>query len=582
MRGAWWALLLALLAPLAAADERILSFESAVHIRPDSTLEVVETLRVRSEARQIRRGITREFPTEYRDRHGRRVVVGFDVLGVQRDGKPEPFKVEKRANGVRIWIGDPDVYLPAGNYSYQIVYRTDRQVGFFEDHDELYWNVTGNGWVFPIDYATARVTLPAPVPADQVSLEAYTGRAGAKGRDWEAHVDTDAAVFATTRQLAPYEGLTIVVGWPKGLVTAPDGWQRVGYTLRDAWPAFLAVGGLVLLLLYYQRAWAAVGRDPAKGVTVPLYESPGGLSPASLRYLSRMRYDDRCFAAAVLQLAVKGWLTIEQAPRGLLGGGGEYTLSRRDPPGGDPLSADELALFDSLFTGRSAVELDNENHSVLTAAKDAHLKVLKQTHVPVQFRLNTGWHTAGIVSSLLLGVLAIGLPLLTGDFGPGWLFGSPPGWVTLGAVLAAFAADVVFGWLLKAPTVAGRKLMDQIEGFRLYLDLAEGNDLKLVDEPPLTPALYERNLPAALALGVEQNWAERFATVFATQAAAQAPSWYHGDSWDAGNVSGFSSSFGSSFSSAISSASTPPGSSSGGGGGGSSGGGGGGGGGGGW
>jgi uncharacterized membrane protein len=140
----------------------------------------------------------------------------------------------------------------------------------------------------------------------------------------------------------------------------------------------------------------------------------------------------------------------------------------------------------------------------------------------------------------------------------------------------------VFGWLLKTPTVAGRKLMDRIEGFRLYLDLAEGNDLRLVDEPPLTPALYERNLPAALALGVEQKWAERFATVFATQAAAQSPSWYHGDRWDPGDVSGFSSSLGSSFSSAISSASTPPGSSSGGGGGGSSGGGGGGGGGGGW
>ena len=137
---------------------------------------MVETLRVRSEARQIRRGITRDFPTHYQDRSGRRVVVGFGVLGVQRDGQPEPFKVERRANGVRVWIGDPDVYLPAGTYTYQILYRTDRQLGFFEDHDELYWNVTGSSWVFPIDRASARVTLPAPVPEEQLSLEAETGR----------------------------------------------------------------------------------------------------------------------------------------------------------------------------------------------------------------------------------------------------------------------------------------------------------------------------------------------------------------------------------------------------------------------
>ena len=125
--------------------------------------------------------------------------------------------------------------------------------------------------------------------------------------------------------------------------------------------------------------------------------------------------------------------------------------------------------------------------------------------------------------------------------------------------------------------------MDHIEGFRLYLDVAEGNDLQRAGQPPLTPELYERNLPAALALDVEQNWAARFAAVFATQSADDySPGWYRGDRWDGSDVTRFSSGFGSSFSSAVSSASTPPGSSSGGGGGGSSGGGGGGGGGGGW
>ena len=174
-------------------------------------------------------------------------------------------------------------------------------------------------------------------------------------------------MFATTRRLAPFEGLTIAVGWPKGLVTASDGWQRIGYQLRDAWPAFVGVGGLLLLLLYHRSRLGSRARPP-KAVPVPTYEAPAGSSPASLRYLDRMGYDDRCFAAAVLQLAIQGQLTIDQAPRGLLGGGGEYTLSRKEPPAEAVLSADERVLLDALFADGQTLKLANENHAVLTAA----------------------------------------------------------------------------------------------------------------------------------------------------------------------------------------------------------------------
>ena len=142
----------------------------------------------------------------------------------------------------------------------------------------------------------------------------------------------------------------------------------------------------------------------------------------------------------------------------------------------------------------------------------------------------------------------------------------------------------VFGKLLKAPTVAGQSLMDHIRGFRMYLEVAEGEDLKRMKgpPPPLTPQLFESYLPAALALGVEQRWAERFADVLRVEAPNYAPAWYVGPGWNLRNLGDFSNEIGSSLSSAISSAATAPGSSSGGGGGGSSGGGGGGGGGGGW
>jgi uncharacterized membrane protein len=153
----------------------------------------------------------------------------------------------------------------------------------------------------------------------------------------------------------------------------------------------------------------------------------------------------------------------------------------------------------------------------------------------------------------------------------------------------ALLVNGVFGKLLKSPTREGRRRLDEIDGFRLYLEVAEGDEIKLVGAPRKTAALFESYLPFALALGVEQRWAEQFAAVFLTQAPNYHPDWYEGG-FDVRDVGRFSASFGSSFESAISSAATPPGSSSGssggsdggGGGGGSSGGGGGGGGGGGW
>ena len=151
-------------------------------------------------------------------------------------------------------------------------------------------------------------------------------------------------------------------------------------------------------------------------------------------------------------------------------------------------------------------------------------------------------------------------------------------------VMVAFIVIVllhaVFGWLLKAPTAGGRLLMDKLEGFKLYLDVAEKEEMNLRNPPALTPELFERYLPFAMALGVEQHWGERFERAVAASQlehrTAYHPLWYSGH-FHTGNIGDFTRSVGSSFNSAISSASTPPGSSSGAGGGGSSGGGGGGG-----
>ena len=558
--GACW-----LLACNAWAEEGILSYASDIAIQTDSSMLVTETIRVRAEGTRIRRGIFREFPTDYRDSLGNRYRVAFEVISVRRDGLTEPYFTQRRDNGVAVYIGAENYFLAVGEYEYELTYRTTRQLGYFENHDELYWNVTGNGWDFAIPSARARVTLPQAVGADRIHVEGYTGPQGAQGRDYRTSVARDGASIETTRALGPREGLTVVVTWPKGIVAEPSLATKLMYLLKDNAGLLIALlsfaGGAAYLLF----AWNRAGRDPAPGVIFPQYEPPKGFSPASIRYVNRMGYDKTAFTAALLNLAVKGFVTIERSS-------GDFTvrrLTRRTDK--SALAPGEAILLGGLFREGDELELQDDNHSVIGKSLKAHQRALKRDYHKKYFLTN---------GALLLPAWL----LLGGSLAVVWLFG-----LGSATVIATYVASLillfVFTYLMKAPTPAGRRLMDKAEGFRLYLDVAEKEDLNLRNPPEKTPELFERYLPYALALGVEQPWAEQFADVFERlrreTGADYQPNWYSGR-WDSSNPVRFASDVGSSLSSAVSSASTPPGSSSGSGGGGSSGGGGGGGGGGGW
>ena len=623
--------LLAGAAPGSAQSERILNFKSFITVNPDASMTVIENLTVRCARREIKRGIIRDFPTTYRDRLGNTVRVNFEVTEVLRDDQPEPYHIQRVSNGVKIYIGQKDVLLKPGVYTYTIRYQVDRELGFFKDFDELYWNVTGNGWTFPIDHAEAVIELPPG--AKILRYAAYTGSQGERGRDFTAQPGDHDIVFQTTRGLAPKEGLTVAVAWPKGVVHEPTGQEQMGFFLRDNVAMFIGVIWLAVLLGFYLRAWSQVGRDPAKGTIIPLFTPPAGFSPAGVRFVSRMGFDNKAFAAAVVDMAVKGAVRIQEDD-------GAYTLIHRDdaPPA---LSRGEQLVAAQLFPGSGSIKLENANHTRIKAAIEVLKKNLKTELEKVYFVTNSGYLTPGIAITLVgaafviltardrvaagfgslwlimwtafcyflvvnayrrwqaargsgfklgqllgaLGASLFALPFLAGEiFGAGMLAGavSVPAVVSLAAM--AFL-NALFYHLLKAPTLSGRKIMDQIEGFKLFLSVAEKERLDLLNPPEKTPQLFEKYLPYALALDVENQWSEQFAAVLAragTGGQPYAPTWYYGSSWDNFHTSRFADSLGSTLAGAISSSSSPPGSSSGSGGGGSSGGGGGGGGGSGW
>ena len=547
------------------ADERILDFQSDILIHTDGHMIVTETIQVRAEGENIRRGIFRDFPTSYKDRRDNNYRVELNVLDVKRNGAPEPFHTEKRSNGVRIYIGSPNSMVGNGVHEYQLRYQTNRQLGFFKDFDELYWNVTGNGWRFPIDHASVRIELPEPVKNWDLRTSFYTGAKGAKGKDAKSDiVNEHVVVFESTRGLQPYEGLTVSVGWPKGIVEEPTSAERITWFLQDNRSALVLLIGLLTALGWYLWAWNRYGRDPRKGVIIPRFKPPSGLTPAGCSYILDMSFGKQAFAAAVVSLGVKSYLEIDDQD-------GEFTLRKKTGAGKNKISKGEKAVLQGLFEADAEVKLDQKNHRVFAKARTELRNALKSEHLGRVFILNTVYAVPGILLTIVAAIIAA---VLTA---------SPVVWITY-AVLSIIL-HVIFLFLLRAPTPAGRKIMDEIEGFKMYLDTAEQDRLERMQSPQLTPQVFETFLPFAFALGVENNWCDRFARELPEELEKRGgyqPSWYTGSQVRLGALSHLGSDFNNSFSSAISSASSPPGSSSGSGGGGSSGGGGGGGGGGGW
>ncbi|WP_421693180.1 DUF2207 domain-containing protein [Aestuariivirga sp.] len=624
-------LLLALTAP-ALAEERILNFYSLASVNADASLDVRETIIVQSEGVDIKHGIYRDFPTAYTDPSGQRVVVGFDVQEVRRDGTAEPFTLEPLSNGTRIKIGDKDVFLNDGVHRYEISYRTTRQIGFFEGYDELYWNVTGNGWELPISAARIAIRLPAGAEISQHAE--YTGAYGSKARDVRVLTASGNLFEAvTTAPLQRGEGLTVSVAWQKGLVTPPSDSQKWAWWLSDN-AGFFALGlGLIASGLYFLFAWNKVGRDPAKGTIIPLFTPPKGMGPAAVRYVSRYGADAKTFAAAMVGLAVKGRLRIADD-------GNSFAITKLADSGSEPLTISERALYAALPQGSTG--LRQSNHAVVGAAKTALENALKREYDGKVFLRNLGWFAGGLAISVIcliagalmmpgpdgvLGLFAMGwtavwwgvilavgwasikglmsargwakisslfglivlFPFIgAGVIGPGFMLmqggGSPGLYVLVAVAVLLSLMNVIFYHLLRAPTETGRRLLDQIEGFKLYLSTAEEDRLNVLNPPEKTPELFERYLPYALALDCENEWNAKFAAVLAAAAAAGAagPLWYSGNSWDFGRSGSFTNSLGSSLAASAASAATAPGRSSGSGGGGFSGGGGGGGGGGGW
>lgn len=587
------------------ATEKIYSYDSDIYINEDASMVVEETITVFAGGDKIKRGIYRDFPTKYKDKNGNNYTVEFEVLEVLRDGQKEKYKIEKQRNGVRVYIGDESKTLVKTYHTYTIKYKTDRQIGYFEDHDELYWNVTGNGWEFEINNVTATVHLPDDVDMDKVDIEAYTGEQGSREKEYTASKNeyNNTVTFSTTSKLYSEEGLTIVVGFEKGLVHEPTFEERVGYFFEDNKGLLIGLACTALIIVYCIITWIKVGKDPKKDIIIPRYNPPDGLSPADVKYIDSMGNYDKVFEASILNLAVKGYIKIENVEEKTFGiKSNKMTLIKQEKPLEDDISEDEKDIYKSL-PSIAKLEYSSSLQRKLETMQTGQRKFLKNKFNGQMYKRNSGLVTLSVIMSFVTAIITVMfsitlteemfiVPFMTiwltiwttavcamfknksnfGSFGKiifalPFLIGEIIGIGVLihfiGTALAIFIMllviiNVVYAFLIKAYTKEGRRIKDEIEGFKLFIKTASEDEIK-----QQTPETFDKYFPYAYALGLENEWSKKFESLL--EQYNYEPTWctgmYYGSAFRA---TVFTSSFSSSFRSSISSASVHPSSSGGG------------------
>ncbi|MBX5214261.1 MULTISPECIES: DUF2207 domain-containing protein [unclassified Rhizobium] len=634
------ALILMLAAPAVFAAEVIDSFASDITLEKSGAMTVRETITVNAEGNRINHGIFRDFPLFFTDAGGRRRSVDFDMVSVSRDGADEPWHTGSISGGIRIYAGSAEVTVTPGRHRYVFTYRTNRQIRYFDDHDELYWNVTGNGWIFPIRSATATVTLPPGVAATGTIF--FTGPQGATGKNARVSESSAGLVFSTTAPLGPNEGLTFAIRMPKGSIDPPSADMESTWWLKDNRNYFIGFGGLILVFAYYLRSWLKVGRDPARGVVVPRWDAPDGISPALVNYIDNRGFSGggwTALAATALNLAVRGYVKLEDLKNSIVIRGTGKALGK------EKFQAGEAELLKVAGGEGRTLTIDKANGERVKSVGQSFRSAIEKEHRGKYYNSNIGYTAGGIALSaaalvvlfvfgslepdtIALMLIPIAISVFISVFVAGLVKSLHHGRSLFAKVMAVIAAavgvfvgvsilaiivltlasslvelhetpmlfavggivllNVLYVFIMGAPTPLGARMMDGVDGLRQYLTLAEKDRMNMAGAPQMSPQHFETLLPYAVALGVEKPWSRTFETWLAAAAAgaaaAYSPSWYSGD-FNSGSFSdrigGFSSSMASTIASTIP-APPPSSSSSGFSGGGSSGGGGGGGGGGGW
>lgn len=502
---------------MAQTLETIPNFEVDITIKKNSQVRVAETITY-DFGENERHGIFRTIPVRYERNGADRSIRISDITVTDKQGAAIRTAVSYSGDNVEIRIGDPDVTV-TGAHTYVINYTVARAINFFEQHDELYWNVTGNSWQVPIGAAKAEVRLEPQ--ADNITTECFFGIPGSTEKCSQSVLGLGTVQFTAPRSLHIGEGLTIVFGVSKGVLAEPSRLDTILYFVADN--GVLAIPVAVFLVMWF--VWKKYGRDPkGRGTVAPEYEPPKDLTPIEIGVLVDNAVHSRDIAAELVYLAEHGFIRIEKVEKKklLIFPGTDFKLVSLRPRETAKNDFDK-SLLNMLFDGREEVHLSElkKDHGAfqdLAAAKDKVYKGLVAKGYFVRNPVTTKFVWVFAALAFGFGISFFGI----------WLTHRPIGFA---AGIASGLIILIFGIFMPARTFNGSVAREQALGLKKYIELAEKDRLAFHHnpshipstqaEPDRTPQRFEALLPFAMALGVDKAWAKIFEGVGNMQ-----PSWY--------------------------------------------------------
>jgi uncharacterized membrane protein YgcG len=503
------------LAAASAHAEAIRSFDTSVRLSDSYDFEVEERIRWDFEGAR-KHGIFRLVPIHYQRPYAD-YRIRVDVLSVtDENGVPYTHRERTQGGNLEVRIGDANL-LVSGEREYVIRYRVGRALLYFDDHDELYWNATGNDWPVTIDAATAAVTLPGNTVASIARHACFAGPAGSSLADCTQAEDGNTLQFTAKRALPPGSGLTVVVGLPKGFLPVKSSLRLFLERASDFLSPWLLLP--IGALAFMGRQWRRQGRDPSGGDAIPVrYEPPAGLTPAEVGTLVDETADTRDVTATILDLAVRGFLTIEEleSTRFLFLSNRDYRL-RRTNALETPLKSHEKLLLSGVFRSKESVLLSELKDTFYTSLPGIQRALYAELSGDAAYfptspdRVRNNYRVAGVAIALLGGVAIFAEQSLQAIASP----------VVAGLIVVAFSGA------MPRRTEKGRRACDEVLGFREFVTRVDQD--RLARSGGRTADRFEKVLPYAVVLGVADQWATAFDGIY-----KEPPSWYQSSRYDRG------------------------------------------------
>jgi uncharacterized membrane protein YgcG len=520
------------------AAEQIRSYDVAIAIEPDGDLLVTEIIDYDFGTR-FQHGIFRNIPVRYawdQDPALERVY-RIEDISVSSDTAPDDLDVSESGVDVVLRIGDPDEEI-TGEHVYTIRYRVVGALNGFEAHDELYWNAIGDEWSVGIGRASVRVETPGTI----TEVACFAGPSRSVLECDRARSEGSVATFVQ-KGLPQFQAFTVVVALPKGAVSPPPApILEKRLTLATAFEptpgsvggaiaaAVVALGGVAMLLRGgrdrryrgspVDQTMGGVAGDEAvpfgdadAGAPVE-FAPPDGFRPGELGTLMDERANTLDVTATIIDLAVRGYLTIEEIPKKGLFGKDDWQLSETD---GDveALKKYEQTLVHALFRNRTTVllsELRKRFAADLVNVQDALYEdaVTEGWFTGRPDRVRTRWTRFGVVALVASG-------WLTYQLATEWRLG------LIGAPLVIASLMLVVGARrMPARTAKGTAALRRARGFRTVIEKAETHMSRWAEEE----GVFTRYLPYAIVFGCTDKWARAFDSLGEDAPAVAAPDWY--------------------------------------------------------